>query len=114
MKKQKIIIEKVKQTHPQLVRGIPDARLQKLVKAIFAAVGEDIAALEKGRLKVSGLGTFRVRTVEVEKDGEKKSSRRVRLAIRKPGSKPRKGKRKQVLPKSADTEVSAEDGTTTG
>jgi hypothetical protein len=81
MKKANPMIERIKKTHPQLVRGIPDGRLAKLAKAIFASVSDSLVGLEKGPLKVPGLGTFRVRTVEIEKDNRRYSAKRIRFAL---------------------------------
>jgi hypothetical protein len=86
MKKVNLILEKMKQTHPPLVRGIPEPKLQRITKALFACVSQDIAALEKGKLKVPGLGIFSVRTVEIEKGGRKYSAKRVRFALPKAGA----------------------------
>ncbi|MDD5271541.1 MAG: hypothetical protein PHU14_02360 [Methylovulum sp.] len=71
------IVERIKQTNPKLLGKMPDAKAAKIIAAALRAVHKEIGAAEEGALKVAGLGTFKTRQVEREKDGQKSTVKKV-------------------------------------
>lgn len=98
------IVEQIRQESPALFGGMPDKKAVRLVREILTYVAKQVDSAEEGKLSIPHLGTFRVRHVERDKDGEKTS-------VKKIGFKP--GKIKAVSEAEAEVEpeevVSDED-----
>jgi hypothetical protein len=71
------IIEQIKQTNPAALKGVDDKAAARLLRLVFADIAEQIKTSEDGVVAVTGLGRFRVKTVEVEKDGVKTARKRI-------------------------------------
>ncbi|OGR06870.1 MAG: hypothetical protein A2511_17470 [Deltaproteobacteria bacterium RIFOXYD12_FULL_50_9] len=88
----------IKNEKPELLAKIPEKRAIALVREALAQIGEQIAAVDKGVLKVQGLGSFRVNQVEREINGEKTMVKIVRFAKEKPKIK-KKIESEEIVPK---------------
>ena len=89
------LIERTSKEHPAAVAGLGGPAATKLLRAVFATLAREIDQAPDGPYKVSGLGTFRVRTVEEKAEG-KGGGRRVMFRADKPkpaGAKTRKERR---------------------
>lgn len=73
------IVDFLRLEQPQLLGKMPDKKAAGLIRAALALISRRIDALEEGLLQVAGLGVFRVRRVEREKDGQKVLVRQVIL-----------------------------------
>jgi hypothetical protein len=73
------------------LKALPEKKVAKILALGFAEIGKQLKAVETGTLRVRGLGVFRAKSREVEKDGKKLKVRRVGFAASKP---------KQPKPKS--------------
>jgi hypothetical protein len=89
--KPKEIVELVKKEDPKLFADMPDKKIAQIVRAAFGQVGKQLDATTEGAMKVPGLGNFRVRQGEREKDGQKVPVKRVtfRRAKQEPGARKR-------------------------
>lgn len=65
------IVERIKKENPLALGNIPDQRAARIIFAALAQLGKHIDAMSDGVLKVPGLGNFRVRKIEREKEGKK-------------------------------------------
>ena len=81
------LLDSAKAEVPAL-KGLQDTKAIALLRYAFRQVAQQLAATEEGELEVQGLGRFRVKKVEREKDGEKVAGKRVIFK----GVKQRKGK----------------------
>jgi hypothetical protein len=77
------LIERVYKESPAVVAGVNERNAVKLLRAVFATLARDIDQAPDGVYKVSGLGVFRVRTVEEKAEG-KGGGRRVVFRVEKP------------------------------
>jgi hypothetical protein len=73
----------------ELLEGVelgkmPKEKAVKILRAGLQALGKRIAATESGVVRVNGLGAFRVRKGEKEKDGQKVATRAVVFKASKP------------------------------
>jgi len=71
------IFELIKTENAKLVNKVPDRVGAKIVGAAFATIAKQIASAPDGKVKIKGLGTFRMKHVEREKDGQKVSRTRI-------------------------------------
>jgi nucleoid DNA-binding protein len=71
------IVELIKQSNPKLLGKMPDAKMAKIIAAILREIGKQVSATESGDVKIAGLGTFKVRQVEREKDGNTVSVKKI-------------------------------------
>jgi nucleoid DNA-binding protein len=81
------IVELIKSDNPQLLGKMPDKKAAQIVRAVLGQVGKSVAGTAEGVVKVPGLGNFRVKNVEREKDGQKLTVRKVAFIVPKPGAK---------------------------
>ena len=65
------LLEEIQRTDPNLLRGIPLKAAQALVSHAFKHVSQTLMATEEGVVTYSGLGRFRVTTVEQGVEGTK-------------------------------------------
>jgi hypothetical protein len=66
------------------LKSIPEGKVAKIVGLALAAIGKELQSVEQGIVRVQGLGVFRVKSREVEKDGQRSKVRRVGFAPSKP------------------------------
>ena len=71
------IVESIKQSNPKLLGKMPEKRAATLVQSVLAELGKQLDAVDNGVVKVQGLGNFRIKQVEREKDGQKVTLKRV-------------------------------------
>jgi hypothetical protein len=71
------IVELIKQSNPKILGKLPDAKVAKIVAATLREISKQVSSAEDGTLKVAGLGSFKIRQVEREKDGQKKTVKKV-------------------------------------
>ncbi len=81
------LVELIKEKRPNLLGKMPERKAVALVQAALAALGRQIAEVEEGVVRVAGLGNFRIRMVETEKDGKTVSVKRTTFLAAKPKSK---------------------------
>lgn len=62
---------------PKLLENIAEDQAAKLIREAFMLISKEIEAVEEGVVKVPGLGAFRIRQVEQEKEGRKVKLRKV-------------------------------------
>ena len=72
------------------LKSMPEGKVARIVSLAFGAISQELKATEQGSVRVQGLGVFRVKNREVEKDGMKTSVRRVAFITGEP--KPPKAK----------------------
>jgi hypothetical protein len=72
----KDLVAGAKKSAPAL-ENMPDARAVALLREVFRGIGAQIEGTSDGVVKVPGLGNFRVKMVEKEKDGQKTQVKRV-------------------------------------
>lgn len=75
------IVEQLKQSHPKLFAKLPEGNATKLVNAVLRHTAQQINDANEGTVKVAGLGVFRIKQREQEKDGEKRVVKRVSFKI---------------------------------
>jgi len=63
------IIEAIKQTNPKILGKMADKKAAKIVTAAFQEINKHLGTAE-GAVKVPGLGTFKVRELERNKEGQ--------------------------------------------
>lgn len=73
----KQLIEQAKAEAPLELGLMADAKAAKLLREAFAVILSEIEKAGDEPVKIAGLGSFRVRMVDVEKGGEKRRVRRV-------------------------------------
>jgi hypothetical protein len=78
------IVERIKAEKPELLGKVPDKKAAQIIRAALLVLGKQVASMEDGVAKVPGLGNFRVKMVEREKDGQKVKVRKVGFANAKP------------------------------
>jgi hypothetical protein len=71
---------KVVEAHPR----VPPAMATQVLRTALKALREEIESAEPGAVQVPLLGQFRVKLVEVEKDGQKQQVRRTVFIAAKP------------------------------
>ena len=69
---------------PNLLENLHEEQAVKLIREAFLLVTKEIGAVDEGVIKVPGLGSFRVRQVEQQKEGQKIKLRRVIFQSAKP------------------------------
>jgi hypothetical protein len=65
------IIEIIKNESPDLLGKVPEKRAAKIIVAALSHIAKNVTALDQGMVRVQGLGVFRARQVEREKEGHK-------------------------------------------
>jgi nucleoid DNA-binding protein len=88
------ILENIKAQSPALFAKIDDKVAARLVKATLAEIAKQLTATDTGAVAVPGLGRFKVKPFEKEKDGEKKTGKRISFKAAKPNDEAKKAKRK--------------------
>lgn len=88
--------EKLVVTIADLLQGVelnrvPQEQAVRIVRGALTALGKRIAAAGNGVVNIGALGSFHVRNVEREKDGQKVATRIVVFRAAKPKAKPAGG-----------------------
>lgn len=78
------LVELIKEKRPNLLGKMPEKRAVALIRVALVELGRHIAEAEEGVVKVPPMGTFRVRMVEQEKDGENVTVKRIIFLAAKP------------------------------
>jgi hypothetical protein len=81
------LVELIKEKRPNLLGKMPEKKVVVLIRVALAELGRHIAEAEVGVVKVPGMGNFRSRMVEREKDGKNVSVKRIVFLAAKPKSK---------------------------
>ena len=81
------LVERIKEKRPNLLGNMPEKKAVALIRAALADLGRHIAEAEEGVVKVQGMGNFRIRMVEREKDGKTVSVKRTMFLAAKPKNK---------------------------
>mgnify|MGYP001118392992 FL=1 len=89
------LIERTSKEHPTAVAGVSVPAATKLLRAVFATLAHEIDQAPDGAYKVSGLGTFRVRTIEAKAE-DKAGGRRVLFRAAKPKASGAKARKERV------------------
>jgi nucleoid DNA-binding protein len=85
------IVQALKTSNPKLLGNIDDKKVARIITAALAQIKLEITTSPDGKaVAVPGLGVFKVKKVEREKDGEKRTVERVMFRI----AKNRAGKKK--------------------
>lgn len=97
------IFEMLKSENPELFANVPDKAAVAIIRRVVGVLGKQIAAADEGVVKVAGLGSFKIKQVEKEKEGEKVTVKRIMFTAAKPvdESKRPEGKTKRVAAKRA-------------
>jgi hypothetical protein len=78
------LVELIKEKRPKLLGKMPEKRAVALIRVALAELGRHIAEAEEGVVRVLGMGAFRIRMVEQEKDGENVTVKRIVFLAAKP------------------------------
>ena len=70
------LVESAKRSAPTL-KSIADEDAQSLLRTVFKRIREEVEKTGEGKVKVNGLGQFRIRAGEREKDGHKTQVKRI-------------------------------------
>ena len=83
MSKLSDLIERTSKNSPAAVKDVDESAAVKLLRAVFDTIARDIDQTADGPYQVPGLGSFHVRTVEADAEGEP-GGRRVTFRTKKP------------------------------
>jgi hypothetical protein len=78
------LVELIKEKRPNLLGKMPEKRAVALIRVTLAELGRHIAEAEEGVVRVPPMGTFRIRMVEREKDGENVTVKHIVFLAAKP------------------------------
>lgn len=78
------LAELIKQANPELIGKTPKAKVAKIIAAAFAQVGNQLEQTGEGVVKFPALGTFTLKQVEREKDGQKVTVKKMGFRVAKP------------------------------
>lgn len=87
------LVELIKEKRPNLLGKMPEKRAAALIQVALAELGKHIAEAEEGVMRVPGMGAFRSRMVEREKDGKNVSVKRIIFHAAKPKNKDKSKKK---------------------
>ena len=71
------IVELIKKEDPEFLGKMPEKKAAKIIREALSQLAKQVDSVEEGVVKVPGFGNFRIRNVELEKDGQKVKTRRV-------------------------------------
>lgn len=81
------LAELIKQANPELIGKTPKAKVARIIAAAFAQVGNQLEQTNEGAVKFPTLGTFTIKQVEREKDGQKVTVKKMGFRVAKPKAK---------------------------
>jgi len=96
------IVELIKKSNPKVLGSLPEAKAAGLIRVALAQLGQHIVALNEGAVNVPGLGNFKIKQVEREKEGQKKTVKVVAFSAAKQKTKKDKSEKKQGKPKTKE------------
>lgn len=73
-------------SHERAFKDVSEAQAVKIVKVTLAQIVDEIDNIDDGKVTVPGFGTFVIKQVEREKNGEKTTLKRIAVRM-----KPRRG-----------------------
>ena len=65
------IVSRARAAQPKQFANIPDARAKAILRSALAEIGKAVQAGGQEPVRVAGLGVFRTKVVEQEKDGKR-------------------------------------------
>lgn len=71
------IIQKIRQTNPEVIGKVPDPRAAAILRAAFADIAKSVLATVEGEVQIPGLGRFVIKQIQREVDGESNTIKRV-------------------------------------
>lgn len=71
------IIKLIKEENPEILGNLSEKRLIAIIRQVFIQIAKKLEDHEEGPVRVPGLGDFKIRMIEIEKDGKKESVRRI-------------------------------------
>jgi hypothetical protein len=71
------IVNAIKEDNAKLLGKLPDKKVAQIISAALKHIKLEVSTAGKGRVAVSGLGVFVVKSVEREINGEKRMVERV-------------------------------------
>lgn len=71
------IVALIKNENPKLMSNIQGKQAALFVREAWQLISKQIEAVDEGLVKVPGLGSFRVRQVEQDKDGTKTKVKKI-------------------------------------
>jgi nucleoid DNA-binding protein len=71
------IVALIKNENPKLMSNIQGKQAAQFVREAWQLISKQIEAVDEGLVKVPGLGSFRVRQVEQDKDGTKTKVKKI-------------------------------------
>ena len=78
------LAEFIKQANPELLGKTPKAKVARIIAAAFAQIGNQLEQTTEGAVKFPTLGTFTIKQVEREKDGQKLTVKKIGFRIARP------------------------------
>ncbi|MDP2901791.1 MAG: hypothetical protein Q8N96_01585, partial [Methylovulum sp.] len=75
------------QANPKLLGKTPDAKAARIISAAFALIGKQLNETNEGLVKMSALGTFVVKQVEREQEGQKTTVKKIAFRASKAKAK---------------------------
>lgn len=73
----KEILVELKENKPELFSKVPTQKALPIIREVLALLGEKISTFDEGTHRIAGIGTIKVKNVEVLVSDEKKIARRV-------------------------------------
>jgi hypothetical protein len=80
----KELVGKAKAAKPESLELLSDAKAILLMREAFKIIKAEISATDEGMVSIPGLGLFRVRQVEAQRDGSKTIERRTIFKLPRP------------------------------
>ncbi|MDO9106918.1 MAG: HU family DNA-binding protein [Methylovulum sp.] len=71
------IVEIIKQSNANLLGKLTDKEAAKILSLAFAELGKQLGSTTEGPIKIPGLGVFKIKQVEREKEGQKVTVKRI-------------------------------------
>ena len=71
------VVQHLKSEKPNILKNIPEKKAAALIRSALAELGRQIDSTDDGVIKVQGLGRFRVRQVERNKNDQKVTVKRI-------------------------------------
>lgn len=71
------IVDLIKEENPEIFDRVPEKKAARIIRLALVELGKQIESVDEGSLSVPGLGSFRVRKIEQEKNGQKDMIKRI-------------------------------------
>ena len=73
----KELVELIKSEKPAVLGKTTDKKAARIIRKAFNQLAKQIESTDAGDIRVRGLGRFRIKTIEREKDGQSEKMKRV-------------------------------------